>query len=75
MKLRAIRSAVDCECPHHLAQIVETLIAFERYSATCENQSDKDQAIHRTLRLGTGWARMQMESLLAEILEWERIVI
>jgi hypothetical protein len=64
---------VDCECPHHLAQLVEMLVAFERYSATCESQNPQDAEIHRTLRLGTGRARMQMEALLARILDWEQI--
>ncbi|HJL39839.1 MAG TPA: MerR family transcriptional regulator [Myxococcales bacterium LLY-WYZ-16_1] len=72
-RLRQIRSTVDCECPHHLAQLVEMLVAFERYSTTCESQNPQDAEIHRTLRLGTGRARMQMEALLARILDWEQI--
>jgi len=74
-RLRGIRSTVDCECPHHLAHLVETLIAFERYSAGCEDKSPGDAEIHRTLRIGTGRARLQMEDLLTQVLRWERITI
>ena len=51
-RLRA--TAVECECPHHLAHLVETLVAFERYSADCEARSETERALHRALRLGTG---------------------
>ena len=74
-RLRSIRSSVDCECPHHLAHLVETLIAFERYSASCEDKSPEDAEIHSTLRIGTGRARIQMEDLLTQIIRWERITI
>lgn len=74
-RLRGMRSMVDCECPHHLARIVETLIAFERYSASCEHKSGEEAALHRSLRLGTARARVEMEELLDQILRWERITL
>lgn len=73
IKFRSIPSAVECECPHHLAQLIEMLMGFERYSATCEQRSDDDEAIHRALRRGTGQVRMQMERLLQMVLEYEGI--
>jgi len=75
LRLRSIESAVECECPHHLAHIIETLVAFERYSATCESRSPEDATLHRALRRGTGTAREKMEALLADVLEHEGITI
>ncbi|MGF1512012.1 MAG: MerR family transcriptional regulator [Myxococcota bacterium] len=70
-QLQALSSKIDCECPHHLAQIVETLVSFEDYSAKCANQSPEDEVIHTALRRGTGQARTQMERLLARLVEYE----
>jgi DNA-binding transcriptional MerR regulator len=72
-QLRSITSTVECECPHHLAQLVETLVAFERYSELCEQRFPKDVAIHRTLRKGTGQARMEVERLLQRLVAYEGI--
>ncbi len=74
-RLRSITSTVDCECPTHLAQLIEQLVAFEQYSANCEHRSPQDEVLHRTLRRGTGQARMQMEDLLERVLEAEEIIL
>ena len=71
LKLTRIESAVDCECPHHMAQVVQTLSAFELYSAQCENRNDEDAELHAYLHRATAQARAQMEEALAHLVEAE----
>ncbi len=72
-QLLEINSAVECECPNHLAQIVGSLAAFEEYSARCESKNDADVEVHRALHLQTARARAVMEDALARLLEFENI--
>ena len=44
-KLLEVASAVQCECPNHLAQLVSGLQGFEDYSAGCANRNDADAAM------------------------------
>jgi DNA-binding transcriptional MerR regulator len=60
-------TAIDCECPHHLAQLVGDLTAFEIYSATCENRDDQDAALHRYLHQTTARARALIEEALERV--------
>ncbi len=72
-RLAAIESAVDCECPKHLAVVVQTLSAFESYSAHCEDQNEQDAALHTYLHRSTAQARALMEEALAHLAEAEGI--
>ncbi len=72
-RLREIESALDCECPHHLSSIVLGLLAFERYSARCEDLDARDAEVHRTLYEQTGEARVVMEKALRLLCEHEKI--
>ena len=58
---------IDCECPHHLAQLVGDLTAFEIYSASCENRDDQDAALHRYLHQTTARARALIEEALERV--------
>lgn len=60
-------TAIDCECPHHLAQLVGDLTAFEIYSANCENRDDDDAALHRYLHQTTAHARALIEEALERV--------
>ena len=71
LKLARIESAVDCECPHHMAQVVQTLAAFELYSAQCENRNDDDAELHAYLHRATAQARAGMEEALAHLVAVE----
>lgn len=71
--LRLMDSSVACECPHHLATLLEQLTAFEAYSQRCASQSPEDAALHRELAAGTAAARMRMEALLEQVLEHDGI--
>lgn len=60
-------SAIDCECPKHLAQLVGDLSAFEIYSANCANRDDDDAALHRYLQQTTAQARALIEVALQKV--------
>lgn len=64
-------SAVDCECPRHLAQLVSSLSAFEIYSADCANRDDDDAALHRYLQQATAQARALIEVALEKVADAE----
>jgi len=72
-RLREIASSVDCECPNHLATLIESLTAFERYASQCAARSPADAQLHGGLRLGTGHARHRMEVLLRALCEADGI--
>jgi hypothetical protein len=74
-RLAEISTAIDCECPHHLSQLVSSLVAFEEYSARCESRDDEDAAMHRLLHRETGRARALMEEALAELVAHENIAL
>jgi hypothetical protein len=73
--LRERRSRLACECPNHVAELVASLVAFERYSRTCANRDDDDAAMHRVLASATAEARRTMEVVLEELLRFERIEV
>ena len=60
-------TAIDCECPHHLAQLVGDLSAFEIYSANCANRDSDDEALHRYLHRTTAQARALIERALEKV--------
>ena len=64
-------TAIDCECPHHLAQLVGDLSAFEIYSANCANRDEEDAALHAYLHQTTAQARALIEVALQRVAEAE----
>ena len=74
-RIANISSTIKCECPQHLADLIIALNAFETYSVQCENQSEKDAALHNYLYRMTAQARHTMETALAHLLEVEQIKI
>ncbi len=74
-RLGRIESAVDCECPNHMAEVVQTLTAFESYCAQCEDRSEKDAALHAYLHRSTAQARALMETALAYLAQEEGLSI
>ncbi len=71
VRLRDIASSVQCECPNHLATLVESLVAFEAYSRRCESVDAEDADLHGRLARGTGRARAVMEALLVDLMEYD----
>jgi DNA-binding transcriptional MerR regulator len=68
-----ISTAIKCECPHHLADLILSLCHFEEYSARCESQSREDAALHAYLHVTTAKARRLMEQALQKAIEVEGI--
>ena len=66
-------TAIKCECPHHLADLILSLCHFEAYSARCENQNRDDAALHAFLHVTTAKARNLMEQALRKAIEVEGI--
>ncbi len=64
---------VHCECPHHLADIILSLLAFEDYSAACEDKDPADAALHHYLWRTTGQARAMFEDAIERIAHIEGI--
>jgi Ni,Fe-hydrogenase maturation factor len=74
-KLMEVASSVQCECPNHLAQVVERLQAFEAYSKDCENKNDADRAIHAALYKASAGARLEMEKALELLIKHENLAV
>lgn len=72
-QLAQASSAVKCECPEHLAGLIERLAAFEDYSAHCENENREDAAIHMMLHGVAAHARRSLEDALQRVVEFEQI--
>lgn len=70
-RLANTSTAIDCECPKHLAQLVGDLSAFEIYSANCANRDDEDAALHRYLHQTTARARALIEAALKKVADAE----
>ena len=62
-----------CECPHHLADIVLGLRAFEDYSKECENRNEEDAALHHSLWRSAATARAIFEDAIVRVAEAEGI--
>ena len=74
-KIANLPTKVDCECPHHLVDLIEGLKAFEKYSGECIITNDLDAALHGKIQLTTAGVRQQLEYLLKEVLNIEGIEI
>ena len=62
-----LSSAVACECPSHLAQLLLQISNFETYSGECANRSAADAKLHAYLRQVAGAARMLFERALEHV--------
>jgi DNA-binding transcriptional MerR regulator len=74
-QLAQATSAVRCECPRHVVDLLLSLGAFERYSAECENRSPADAELHRYLGRVAGHARAMFEDALVRVALAEGIAL
>lgn len=74
-RIISMSPSIKCECPHHLAQIVMSLSAFEQYSTECEASSPEDAELHRYLKRVAGRSRASFEEALARVAEAEGIFL
>ena len=72
-RLQEYRSAIKCECPSHLAELIASLAAFEDYSKACENKNDSDAAMHARLYRDSSRARRLLEESLQALCKFENI--
>lgn len=72
-RLARVTTTVECECPHHLVDLVRSLTAFELYSRQCRNRNEPDAALHAYLHLTTAKARDLIEEALIRTAEAEGI--
>ena len=73
--LSDVTTSLECECPHHMASVIEQLAAFEDYSARCEVGTKQDAALHGYLHQMTARARWLMEVALERLAEVENITV
>lgn len=73
-RLATASSDLQCECPHHLVDIVQSLSAFEAYSAACENRNESDAQLHAELHAITAQARSVMEGALEKVAREEGLL-
>ena len=74
-KLARISTTIECECPQHLATLVNDLCAFEIYSANCKSRDDDDRAMHHFLHVTTARVRAEIEDALERVVMAEGLEI
>jgi hypothetical protein len=62
-----LSSGIACECPSHLAGLIQQITHFENYSAGCANRSAADAQMHIYLQRVAGTARMLFETALERV--------
>ena len=72
-KVSRMDSAVNCECPRHLAELLGALGSFEEYSAACEDRNEEDAMVHAMLHRTTARARRSLEEALDHLMKAEGI--
>ncbi len=63
----SLPSAVACECPRHVADLLLQLSRFEAYSAQCQQRSPADAALHALLGRVAAEARAGLEGALEQV--------
>lgn len=71
--LAEIGTGIRCECPHHLADLLFRLNAFETYSAQCESRNEQDAALHAHLHQSAAKARALLEGALDYLIQSDEI--
>ncbi len=72
-RLSVVSSAIECECPQHLASLLSFLVSFEQYSRECKNRNAADAKIHAYLHKSTAHARWVIEDALRVLIQFEGI--
>jgi hypothetical protein len=63
--------STSCECPRHVSEILEQLLAFEDYSQQCLSNGAKDLALHAELLRVAAITRAQFEDALEAVAHHE----
>jgi len=67
-QLSQMPSKVQCECPNHIADLLNKLNAFERYSLECESTDMADAPLHAMLYSAGSHCRAIFEEVLGRLL-------
>lgn len=70
-----LSTTVACECPRHVAEILQQLANFEAYSAECEIRSAADARLHARLRQVAGTCRAHFEVALEQVALHEGLLL
>ena len=68
-------SAIACECPRHLAELLMQLSDFETYSADCASRNPADAELHALLQRVAGVSRTLFESALERVARHEGLML
>ena len=68
-------STMACECPRHVAELLEQLSHFEAYSAECEHRSAPDAELHAYLRHVAAASRARFEAALEHVALYEGLLL
>jgi hypothetical protein len=70
-----LSSTLACECPRHVAELLQGLSHFEAYSAQCRRLSAADAELHAWLAQIAGQARASFETALERIAQHEGLLL
>ena len=62
-----LSSAIACECPRHVAELLAQLSHFEAYSAECGHRNAADAQLHAYLQRVAATARASFETALEHV--------
>lgn len=74
-RLAHASTAMYCDCPRHVIELLQSLGGFERYSAECETDSPADAVLHQYLERVAGTARALFEDALERVALAGRITL
>ena len=71
----SLSTAVGCECPRHVAELLMQLTHFERYSAECAHRNASDAQLHDFLQKVAAESRKRFEAALEQIALHEGLLL
>jgi len=74
-RLAQASTAMYCDCPRNVIELLQSLGSFERYSAECETDSPADALLHQYLQRVAGTARALFEDALERVALAGRITL
>lgn len=72
-KAAAMSTSIECECPHHLSELIKSVVSFEQYSLECESKDQEAYDLHHHIYERSAQARAILEDLLTSVLLQEGI--
>lgn len=73
--IAGLSSALACECPRHVAELLMQLSSFEAYSGSCQHRSPGDAALHTMLQQVAARSRALFEEALERVAQHEGLAL